>query len=82
MYERRSLTAREIKIVLEIAEGKTNGQIAACLGVSPATVKRHLNNILIKWDCENRTQVAVRAVRRGVAREPGPAVETSVDRAS
>ena len=82
MRERRSLTAREIEIVYEIAEGRTNGQIAVRLGVSQATVKRHLNNILIKWDCENRTQVAVLAVRRGVAREPGPGAGTSVDRAS
>ena len=47
-----------------VSRGLTNNQIAGELGVSLATVKRHLNNIMIKWDCSNRTQVAVQATLR------------------
>ena len=34
-------------------------------------VKRHLNNIMIKWDCGNRTQVAVQATLRMAAKSGG-----------
>ncbi len=61
---RRSLTAREVDVAELIAQGRSNREIAEALSVSLATVKRHLNNIMIKWDCVNRTQVAVEAIQR------------------
>ena len=64
MMNRRRLTAREVAVVGLVAQGHTNGEIAADLGVSLATVKRHMNNIMIKWNCNNRTQVAVQATLR------------------
>ena len=64
MTTRRQLTARETMVVDYVSRGLTNRQIAEDLGVSLATVKRHLNNIMIKWDCGNRTQVAVQATLR------------------
>ena len=65
---RRRLTEREIVIVRQIAEGRTNKQIAEALALSPATVKRHVSNVLIKWNCANRAHVAALAVQRlGVA---------------
>jgi len=45
--------------------GSLNNQIAARLGVSLATVKRHLANVMLKWECHNRTQVAVAAIAAG-----------------
>ena len=61
--DRRRLTEREIAVTRLVADGRTNAEIAETLSVSLATVKRHLNNVMIKWNCDNRTQVAVRAVR-------------------
>ena len=61
---RRSLTAREADVAELIAQGRSNREISESLGVSLATTKRHLNTIMIKWDCANRTQVAVEAIQR------------------
>ena len=48
-----------------VVAGRSNNQIAARLGVSLATVKRHLANVMLKWECHNRTQVAVAAIAAG-----------------
>ena len=64
----RSLTAREWAIVEQVVNGRTNAGIADELGISVATVKRILRHVMIKWDCANRTQVAVRAEREVEAR--------------
>lgn len=61
---RRQLTQREAAVALRVARGATNRQIAQELGISLATVKRHLNNTTIKWNCANRTQIAVQLVTR------------------
>ena len=62
---RRPLTSREKQVVLLVVAGRSNNQIAARLGVSLATVKRHLANVMLKWECHNRTQVAVAAIAAG-----------------
>jgi DNA-binding CsgD family transcriptional regulator len=54
-----SFTAREGEIVRLVADGLTNRQIAARLGITPDTVKKHLTNALTKADCTNRTQLAI-----------------------
>jgi len=59
------LTAREKRVLKLVAEAKSNREIAAALGVSPATVKRHVENILRKLRLKNRVAMAVYAVRRG-----------------
>ena len=61
---RRLLTPRETEIADLVAEGLTNPEIARSLGVSTSTVKSGLSNIMIKWNCANRTQVGVSIVRR------------------
>jgi ATP/maltotriose-dependent transcriptional regulator MalT len=57
------LTPREHEIVTLIAKGLTNQQIADELVISPATVARHVANILPKLGFTSRTQVASWAIR-------------------
>ena len=64
--DRRELTRREIEIVKLVATGLTNSEIAEDLEVSMATVKRHVANVMLKWNVQNRTKVAVEAIRRGM----------------
>ncbi|GAA3391297.1 response regulator transcription factor [Cryptosporangium minutisporangium] len=61
------LSPREHDIVLAVATGKTNAQIAAELYVSVATVKSHLTRVLVKLGLDNRTQVALLAHDAGLA---------------
>ena len=50
-----SLTPREKQIAHWVAQGKTNGEIGIILGISPLTVKTHVERILAKLGVENRT---------------------------
>jgi pimeloyl-ACP methyl ester carboxylesterase/DNA-binding CsgD family transcriptional regulator len=61
------LSAREIEVLRLIAAGKSNGQIADALVISPSTVLHHVTNILTKTGCANRTEAAVYARDRGIA---------------
>jgi DNA-binding NarL/FixJ family response regulator len=47
-----------------VITGASNAEIALDLGVSLATAKRHLANVMLKWRCSNRTQVAIDALWR------------------
>jgi DNA-binding NarL/FixJ family response regulator len=62
------LTNRELGIVVEMAEGATDREIAkkACLGES--TVKSHIRSILRKIGARNRTQAVAYLLRKGVMR--------------
>jgi len=57
------LTAQEKNVLELVANGETNKEIAAALCISPATVKRHLENILRKLQLKNRVTAAVYAVK-------------------
>ncbi len=59
------LTAQEKRVLKLVVKGETNKGIAATLGISPSTVRRHIENILRKLNLENRVQAAVFAVRMG-----------------
>jgi DNA-binding CsgD family transcriptional regulator len=61
---RPRLTPREKEVLHWIGKGKTNGELAAVLGISPRTVEKHVENILGKLGVENRT-AAVMAWMRG-----------------
>jgi DNA-binding NarL/FixJ family response regulator len=61
-----SLTPREHEVVLGIAEGETNAEIAARLYMSVATVKAHITHILTKPGATNRTQIALLAHDAGL----------------
>jgi DNA-binding NarL/FixJ family response regulator len=55
------LTSREHEVVLGIARGQTNAEIAGLLYMSVATVKAHITHILTKLGLSNRTQIALLA---------------------
>lgn len=59
------LTPREREILLEVARGQTNREVAATLGLSEHTVKNHLKNILQKLHLDNRVQLTRFAYERG-----------------
>lgn len=61
-----SLSEREREIFQLIAEGHSNKEIAAILGVSPTTVDTHRTHILQKLDVHNTAELVLYAVRRGV----------------
>jgi DNA-binding NarL/FixJ family response regulator len=57
------LTAREKEILLLVADGNSNREIARSLGLSEGTVKIHLNNMFRKLGVTNRTELAALAFR-------------------
>ncbi|MEI2631934.1 MULTISPECIES: response regulator transcription factor [Bacillus] len=57
------LTRREKDVLNEIANGKSNKEIAAALFISEKTVKTHVSNLLAKLDVADRTQAALFAVK-------------------
>ncbi|RRJ64484.1 DNA-binding response regulator [Paenibacillus oralis] len=59
------LTEREKEVLLLIAEGKTNKDIAEELHISIKTVKTHVSNLLMKCELDDRTQLAIYAHRQG-----------------
>jgi len=59
-------TPREKEILSNIAKGKSFGEIAGILNVSPHTINTHKKNILRKTDCHNTTELIARCVRLGV----------------
>jgi DNA-binding NarL/FixJ family response regulator len=60
------LTDRESDVVLAVARGRTNAEIADDLRVSLSTVKTHLTSVQRKLAARNRTEIAVWAWRQGL----------------
>ena len=56
------LTPRVAEVLLWLAQGKTNGEIAVILGNSEATVKKHVLEIFVKLGVETRTAASLRAL--------------------
>ncbi|RSN69884.1 MULTISPECIES: response regulator [Actinomadura] len=61
------LTPRERDVVVAVARGRSNAEIAAELFVSLATVKAHVSTVLDKLGFDNRTQIALLAHDAGLA---------------
>jgi DNA-binding NarL/FixJ family response regulator len=61
------LTGRERDVLLQVASGKSNTEIAAALSLSVATVKTHISRLLDKLGCRDRAQLVVVAYETGVA---------------
>jgi DNA-binding CsgD family transcriptional regulator len=53
------LTGAEKRVLALVSAAKTNKEIALALCISPATVKRHLENVLRKLELRNRVEAAI-----------------------
>ena len=62
------LTAREREVLGLVAAGRSNGQIAAALHLSPKTVRNNVSNVLTKLQVTDRAQAIVRAREAGLGR--------------
>ncbi len=60
------LSSREVEVLQLVAEGESNGEIAAQLHISQATVKSHLVNIFGKLGVSDRTAAVTAALRKGI----------------
>ncbi len=65
------LTEREREVLILIAQGQANKEIAGVLGITERTARTHVSNILGKLGLASRTQAALFAVREGLI-EPTP----------
>lgn len=63
--DEEGLTIREKEVLLLVADGKTNKDIAEELHISIKTVKTHVSNLLMKCEVDDRTQLAIYAHRKG-----------------
>lgn len=61
-----SLTKRELEVLVQVANGMFNKEIATSLNISERTVKNHISNIFKKIDVSDRTQAAVFAIKNDI----------------
>ncbi|HET7857342.1 MAG TPA: helix-turn-helix transcriptional regulator [Gaiellaceae bacterium] len=59
------LTDREAEVLALVAAGRTNGEVATSLSISPGTVKKHLDHIYEKLDVGSRTEAVVKSLGLG-----------------
>lgn len=62
-----SLSEREVEVLQQLAQGKSNKEIAASLYITEGTVKNHMTSILAKLGVLDRTQAALKARELGIA---------------
>ena len=60
------LTKRELEVLIKVANGMFNKEIALSLNISERTVKNHISNIFKKIEVTDRTQAAVFAIRNNL----------------
>ena len=60
------LTSREYEVLIQVANGMSNKEIATNLNISERTVKNHISNIFKKIDVSDRTQAAVFAIKNNI----------------
>jgi DNA-binding NarL/FixJ family response regulator len=65
-----ALTDREREVLVLVAQGLSNQQIADSLVISERTARTHVSNILSKLEVASRTQAALVAIREGIAPPP------------
>jgi DNA-binding CsgD family transcriptional regulator len=57
-----NITPREAEVLLWVAQGKSNADVASILSMSEKTVKQHMGSIFAKLGLENRNAAAMQAV--------------------
>lgn len=62
------LSKRELEVLVLIADGKTDAQIAEALGIARATASRHVHNLLTKLGAANRAEAVALAANRDIHR--------------
>jgi DNA-binding NarL/FixJ family response regulator len=62
----KSLTKREMEVLIAVANGMSNKEIAVTLHISERTVKNHISNIFKKIEVCDRTQAAVFAIKNNI----------------
>ncbi|UHA61214.1 response regulator transcription factor [Metabacillus litoralis] len=67
-YLHDQLTSREMEILLLMAQGKTNQEIADELFIALKTAKTHVSNILSKLDVQDRTQAVIYAFKHSLVK--------------
>ncbi len=60
------LSAREVEVLRRISHGQSNKEAARALGISPSTVRAHLENIFRKLDCTTRAAATLKALTMGL----------------
>ncbi|MCP3424995.1 response regulator transcription factor [Rothia sp. AR01] len=68
MTVEHGLTERELAVVLSLAQGNSNAEIAAELYLAEATVKTHMGRVMDKWGVRDRVQVLIHAAQLGLVR--------------
>ncbi len=66
------LTARQLEILQEMAEGRSPSEIAERLGISRHTLRTHVQNILTKLGVHSKLQALAHAIRFGKVEARGP----------
>jgi two-component system, NarL family, response regulator NreC len=66
------LTGREREVLQLLAEGNTNKEVAAILGVGASTIETHRNRIMQKLNLQNFAELVLYAVRKGVIAPGAP----------
>lgn len=67
-YPHDQLTSREMEILMLMAEGKSNQEIADELFIALKTAKTHVSNILSKLEVQDRTQAVIYAFKHSLVR--------------
>jgi DNA-binding NarL/FixJ family response regulator len=60
------ISEREREVLVGVARGRTNSELAAELFIGEATVKTHVSSLLTKLGCRDRVQLVVCAYEAGV----------------
>jgi DNA-binding CsgD family transcriptional regulator len=62
LEQKLGLTPREAEVLLWVAQGKTNGDVAIICGAAEKTIKRHLTHVFEKLGVEGRNAASLRAL--------------------
>lgn len=66
----KKLSPREAECALWVAQGKTDAEVGTIIGISPRTVRFHIENAKRKFAVATRTQLIVQAIKNGEVTPP------------